>query len=196
MENIVNEAAAKYNYTSIEDYLAEEREALDKHEYYQGEVFAMSGASLKHNEIFTTLFGQMLNKLKGKGCRPYGSDLRIHIPENTLFTYPDISVFCGEPNLTDDHFDTATNPTVIVEILSKSTRDYDLGGKFKLYRDIKSLQAYLVVDSLSMYAVLHTKLSTNQWNLQEYNESNAIIKIDCLQIEIALADIYENISFE
>ena len=86
MENTVNEPALKYNYISPEEYLTEERAALDKHEYYQGEVFAMSGASLKHNVIFSNLFTDIGNKLKGKGCRPYGSDLRIHIPKNTLYT--------------------------------------------------------------------------------------------------------------
>ncbi len=196
MENIVNEPALKYNYISAEEYLAEERAATEKHEYYQGEIFAMSGASLKHNKLFSNVFSDIANKLKGKGCQPFGSDLRIHIPENTLYTYPDISVFCGDPNLTDDHFDTATNPTLIIEILSKTTRDYDLGGKFKLYRDIKSLQAYLVVDSLSIYAELHTKQTNNQWQLQEFKNNNDIIPIDCLEINILVKDIYENISFE
>ncbi|MBP6432694.1 MAG: Uma2 family endonuclease [Ferruginibacter sp.] len=196
MENIVNEPAPKYNYFTAEEYLAEERAALDKHEYYQGEIFAMSGASVNHNKLNFNLTLAFGNKLKGKGCQPYGSDLRIHIPKNTLYTYPDISVFCGDPNLTDNHFDTATNPTLIIEILSKSTRDYDLGGKFKLYRDIESLQAYLVVDSLSMYAELHTKQGNHKWQLQEFNNSNDIIPIDCLQINISIKDIYENISFE
>ena len=113
MEEIVKEPALQYNFISAEDYLKAEREAVDKHEYYQGEVFARSGAMLEHNKIFSNLFTDIGYKLKGKECRPYGSDLRIHIPKNTLFTYPDISVICGEAILTDDKFDTATNPTVL-----------------------------------------------------------------------------------
>ena len=139
MENIVNEPVLKYNYISPEEYLAGERAALDKHEYYQGEVFAMSGASLKHNMIFSNLFTDIGSKLKGKSCRPYGSDLRIHIPKNTLYTYPDITIICGAAELTDNEFDTATNPSVIIELLSQSTRNYDKGEKFTLYRDIDSL---------------------------------------------------------
>jgi Uma2 family endonuclease len=92
MENIVNDPALQYNYISADDYLKAERDAVEKHEYYQGEIFAMSGASVKHNRIFSNFFGELSYKLKGKGCVPYGSDLRIHIPENTLYTYPDVSI--------------------------------------------------------------------------------------------------------
>ena len=152
MENIVNEPALKYNYISPDEYLAGERAALEKHEYYQGEVFAMSGASLQHNVIFSNLFTDIGSKLKGKGCKPYGSDLRIHIPRNTLYTYPDISIICGEAHLTDNEFDTATNPTVIIELLSKSTRNYDKGEKFTLYRDIDALKEYILVDTEKIYA--------------------------------------------
>jgi Uma2 family endonuclease len=109
MENIVKEPALQHIYISAEDYLAQERSATEKHEYYQGDIFARSRASLRHNIIFSNLFTDIGSKLKGKRCRPYGSDLRIHIPKNTLYTYPDISIFCGDPELTDDKFDTATN---------------------------------------------------------------------------------------
>ena len=97
----MNEPALKYNNISPDEYLAVERAALEKHEYYQGEVFAVSGASLQHNVIFSNLFTDIGNKLKGKSCKPYGSDLRIHIPKNTLYTYPDISIICSEVHLTE-----------------------------------------------------------------------------------------------
>ncbi|MEO6254459.1 MAG: Uma2 family endonuclease [Ferruginibacter sp.] len=155
MENIVNDPALQYNYISADDYLKAERDAVEKHEYYHGEVFAMSGASVNHNRIQVNLIGELHTKLKGKGCQPYGSDLRIHIPENTLYTYPDISVFCASLDLTDNNFDTATNPTVLIEILSKSTRNYDILSKFKLYRDIKRLKTYILIDSLSFSVELH-----------------------------------------
>ncbi len=107
------------HYISEKDYLDAERLALDKHEYYQGEIFAMSGASLPHNKIFSNTFSDIFTKLKGKKCQSFGSDLRIHIPKNTLYTYPDISIICGEIETTDDKFDTITNPSVIIEILSR-----------------------------------------------------------------------------
>ena len=195
MENTVNDPALQYNYISAEDYLKAEREATEKHEYYQGEVFAMSGASLKHNKIFSNLFGEIAHKLKGKECQPYGSDLRIHIPQNTLFSYPDISVICGEANLTDDNFDTATNPTVIIEILSKSTRNYDRGTKFKLYRDIESIKEYILVDSLSVSIEVFSKNESNIWELHEYKTIDDCLVSSALNLTILLKDIYEGISF-
>jgi len=103
---------------SIEAYLEMENASLEKHEYYKGEVFAMSGAKLPHNKIFKNLLGNLFIKLKGKKCQPYGSDARIHIESNTLFTYPDISIVCGEVlTLNNDEYNVL-NPTVIVEILS------------------------------------------------------------------------------
>ena len=196
MENIVNEPALKYNYISPEEYLEAERAALEKHEYYQGEIFAMSGASLKHNKIFSNLFRDIAFKIKGKGCRPYGSNLRIHIPKNTLFTYPDISIICGEPDLTDDKFDTATNPSVIIELLSKSTRNYDKGEKFTLYRDIDSLQEYILVDTEKVYVEKHIRNADNNWQLAEYKTLDSSFIITTFSLSFLLKDIYEDLSFE
>jgi Uma2 family endonuclease len=195
MENIVKEPALKYNYISAEEYLEMERVAKEKHEYYQGEVFAMSGASLKHNEIFSNLFGEIAYKLKGKSCKPYGSDLRIHIPKNTLYTYPDISIICGDPALTDDKFDTATNPTVIIELLSQSTRNYDKLEKFSLYRDIYSLQEYILVDSQKIHVEKHIRNADNSWQLTDYYQGEDTFLIASVNINICLKDIYADVSF-
>jgi Uma2 family endonuclease len=100
-----------------------ENEALEKHEYYKGEIFAMSGAGARHNIISVNILISLGISLKGKKCRPYGSDIRINIPENTLFTYPDISIFCGEVKTLKDDQNTATLPIGIIEILSPSTRN-------------------------------------------------------------------------
>ena len=195
MKNIVEEPAVKYNYVSQETYLETERGALEKHEYYQGEIFAMSGASAKHNRIFTNLFGELSYKLKGKGCVPYGSDLRIHIPKNTLYTYPDISIICGEMELTDDKFDTATNPSVIIELLSHSTRNYDKGEKFTLYRDMHSLQEYILIDTEKIYVEKHIRNADNSWQLTDYKSIENSFTISTIQLSFLLMDIYEGISF-
>ena len=150
--------AAELKYTIAADYLNAERLALDKHEYFQGEIFAMSGASIPHNRIFSNTFGDICFKLRGKKCEPFGSDLRIHIPKNSLFTYPDISIICGEIETTDDKFDTITNPSVIIEILSPSTRDYDIGKKFYYAESMRrSLQIFLPenIRAYLMLSVLH-----------------------------------------
>ena len=110
-------------YYSIREYLEMENEAIEKHEYYKGEIFAMSGAGSRHNIISVNIIVSLGNSLKGKSCQPYGSDMRIHIPGNTLFTYPDISVFCGEVMILPEDENTATYPTALVEILSPSTRN-------------------------------------------------------------------------
>lgn len=132
-------------YISAEEYLKSEREAETKNEYYDGEVFAMTGASLNNNIISTNILGSLFNKLKDSSCRPFGSDMRINVSENGLFTYPDISVVCGNMEFYDDETDTLLNPVVIFEVLSISNHNYDRGGKFNLYRDIKTLKDYVLV---------------------------------------------------
>ncbi len=111
-----------------------EKAAIEKHEYYKGEIFEMSGASARHNIISVNLLSALSIALKGKDCRPFGSDMRIHIPENSLFTYTDISIICGDLVTLKESEETATQPTVIIEILSPSTKNYDRGKKFMLYR--------------------------------------------------------------
>ena len=196
MKNKVEEPALNYKFVPQEDYLESEREALEKHEYYQGEVFAMSGASAKRNRIFTNLFVVIGSKLKGKGCIPYSNDLRIHIPKNTLYTYPDISIICGEMEFTDDKFDTAANPSVIIEILSNSTRNYDMGEKFTLYRDIDTLQEYILIDSEKVYVEKHIRNADNSWQLTDHRSIENSFIISTINQHFLLKDIYEGISFE
>lgn len=177
------------------EYLEAERIATTKHEYFNGEVFAMSGASIAHNIIFSSVFGELTTKLKGKKCRPFGSDLRAHIPKNSLYTYPDISVFCGEIKTTDASFDTATNPTIIIEILSPSTRDYDKGGKFTLYRDIESLQEYIIIDSENIMVEKFKRNTDNSWQLIDYRSIDLDFSIESLGIQMDLATIYTDVVF-
>lgn len=195
MENIINEPAPKYNFISQEEYLEMERAALDKHEYYQGEVFAMSGASLRHNRIAVNTLTDLANKLKDKSCQPYGSDMRIHIPKNTLYTYPDISIICGDAELTDDKFDTATNPSVIIELLSKSTRNYDRFEKFSLYREIASLKEYILIDTQRVHVEKHIRNADNSWQLTDYYSLNDRFIISAVNVSVSLADVYAGISF-
>jgi Uma2 family endonuclease len=196
MENIVKEAALQYHYTSPEAYLEQERIATEKHEYYKGEIFAMSGASKENNEIYSNVFTDIGHKLKGKGCKPYGSDFRLHIPKNTLYTYPDIIIICGKPILTDEKFDTVTNPSVIIELLSKATRNYDKGEKFTLYRDIDSLREYILIDTEKTYVEKHIRNDNNSWQLTDYRSQGDSFTIDTVQISLLLKDIYDGVSFK
>ncbi len=183
------------NYISEHEYLENEREATEKHEYFQGEIFAMSGATDAHNIILMNCSVDLGNKLKGKKCRPYGSDMRMNIPENTLYTYPDLSIYCNEIETLDDKQDTAKKPTVIFEILSKSTRNYDQGEKFNLYRAIPTLKEYILIDSEKVKVYRHTKTSDSSWILTEFSSINDVFKISSLEIEMSLIDIYDDVKF-
>ncbi|MBK8626855.1 MAG: Uma2 family endonuclease [Saprospiraceae bacterium] len=180
-------------YISAEQYLETERIALEKHEYYQGEIFAMSGASFRHNQIFKNTYIKLGMKLAGKPCQPYGSDLRIHIPSNTLYTYPDISIICGKPEMTDTIKDTITNPSVIIEILSKSTYDYDKGQKFTLYRDIESLKEYILIDSISVRVEHYSKNEDGSWTLKDYRTIDDKVIIETIASDLLLSDIYADV---
>ena len=184
------------NYITEQEYLEAERKAFEKHEYFKGEIFAMSGALLPHNHLFSNLFGELASKLKGKDCKPFGSDLRIHIPPNSLYTYPDISIICGNVETTDEQFDTATNPSVIIEILSKSTMDYDKGSKFTLYRDIKTLKEYILVDSTSISVEKFIRNGDNSWQLTEYKLLTDTFSISTVDIDLTLIDIYDGLKLE
>src|SRR5690606_25615481 len=189
----VRDPIARYNKTrfTVEEYLGFEKENPEKHEFFNGEIFAMSGAGPRHNVIFSNLFGELSARLKGTPCKPYGSDLRIHIPENSLFTYPDISVICGDIVTSEADEDTAILPTVLIEILSPSTRNYDRGDKFKLYRDIPSLKEYVLVDSESILVEVYSINERGHWELTEYKSLTDFIILHSLKLKILLADIYE-----
>jgi Uma2 family endonuclease len=184
-------------YYSQEEYLDIERRALHKSEYYQGEIFAMAGASLNHNRIVSNTIFAIRDSLrkKGKTCEVFPSNLRIHIPQNTLYTYPDVSVICGEPQFTDDHFDVVTNPTVLVEVRSKSTKDYR-SEKFRLYRDIETLQSYVLISSDSLLVEVFTKKQNNLWELRIYDKIEENMNIAVLEAEIPIQELYLNVSFE
>src|SRR5438045_3140164 len=132
-------------YLTPDRYLAIEREADYKSEYFGGEMFMMAGASEQHNLITTNVVREFSTQLKGRPCKAYANDMRVKVAPTGLFTYPDVVVACGDIHFDDEQKDTLTNPTVIIEVLSKSTEAYDRGEKFVHYRRLDSLQEYLLV---------------------------------------------------
>ena len=179
------------NKLTPEEYLEWESTALQKHEYYRGELFAMAGASVRHNVIAKNLMIGIGMRLQGKQCQPYGSDLRIHIPENTLFTYPDISIICRDVIEEETSDDYTIEPTVIIEILSPSTKGYDRGEKFRLYRDIPTLEAYILIDSESIAIEAFRINASCHWELEDYKSLNEVLAIPVVDLAIPLHDIYE-----
>src|ERR1700722_2289516 len=151
------------SYLTPEQYLEIERKADFKSEYYNGEMFAMSGARLAHIQVVANAMRELGQQLRRQPCQPLSSDMRVQVANTGLYTYPDIVVVCGEPKFRDDSFDTLLNPTVIVEVLSESTQLYDREKKFELYRSIESFQEYLIISSLHVGAELFTRQPGGGW---------------------------------
>ncbi len=177
---------------SAHDYLKMERQALTKSEYYNGEIFAMAGSSKQHNAIVGALMGELYSYLKGKNCKVYPSDIRIHNDANTLYTYPDIIIVCGKEEYLDDKFDTLLHPTLIVEVLSPSTEDYDMGTKFKLYRSIPSLKDYVIVSSMEVLAEVFTK-KEDTWVISTADSLEKSIHLSSINFDLSLADVYAQV---
>jgi Uma2 family endonuclease len=180
---------------TFREYLEIEDASDQKHEFYRGEIFAMSGAKVAHNIISTNILATLLYKLKGSPCRPFNSDQRIHIPQNTLFTYPYISVICGEVITLENDEWNVLNPTVIIEVLSPSTRNYDRGEKFKLYRDIPTLREYILADSETVHIELFRLNDRLHWELEEYNNLTDSLSLKSIHAELLLKEIYDGTSF-
>jgi len=186
------DAIAK-TYISEKEYLEKERKALTKSEYYNGEVFAMAGASRYHNRIVASIIITIGQNLKNGKCHIYPSDLRVHNKLNTLYTYPDVTIVCGKEEYLDDEFDTLLNPTVIIEVLSPSTSSYDRGDKFMLYRSIPSLKNYVLVSSTEVLAEVFTRVEDDQWMLNVAKGNDGFVHISAIDYNLTLKDVYAQV---
>lgn len=181
---------------SFEDYLAVEREAIDeKHEYVDGQVFAMTGASYTHNLIVGNLLTCLNNRLAATPCAVLPSDMRLRIETANACLYPDITVLCEEPTFHDKRQDVLINPLLTAEILSPSTEAYDRGGKFALYRQAPSLRHYLLIAQDRPDVNLFTHQPDGRWVLDAYRDTDAVVTLPALACEIRLSDIYAQVVF-
>jgi Uma2 family endonuclease len=196
MENEVKEPVPKYNYISPQGYLEMERTSEIKHEYYKEEVFAIPGASPGHNGIFRNIYAALCVHLKSRDCKPYGSDLRIHIPSHSLDTYPYISIICGKPLPTDVLTDNIVNPSVIMEIGSISTRQYDRESKSTLYREMETLKEYVRIDSTRILVEHFSKQENNTWIAAEFKKRTDHFYISTIGLTLFLKDVYEDVITE
>jgi len=178
---------------SPDEYFVMEESAEYKSEYYHGEVFSMTGASFNHNLIGGNIFSSIHTSLRGSTCFVFMSDMRVQVDQGKHYTYPDMSIACGEIDFADGRDDTIKNPVVIFEILSESTRDYDRGSKFKAYRKINALKDYILVDQYSFFIEYFHKNEEGKWVLDEYNNLNDVIKIKSIDIELSLDTIYDRL---
>lgn len=190
-----NLAVAEKFYTS-EEYLDFEREALDKHEFVDGEIIAMAGASREHNLIGTNVGTEIRFNLKGRNCETYISDMRVRTKPNR-YRYPDVVLICGEPQFDDDEeFDILLNPTVVIEVLSKSTEFRDKTEKLEEYRKMDSIRECLLISQDEMHIQHFIKQTVKQWILRIYETPDEIVVLESIGCEILLADIYAQVQFD
>jgi Uma2 family endonuclease len=188
-------AQQEHLYT-FEEYLVREERAEYKSEYRQGKIVAMAGASLAHNRIVGNLHVALYNALQTKPCAVFMNDLRLWIAKVGRAVYPDIMVICGEPELVEGRTDTVTNPTVIIEVLSKSTAEEDRSDKFQAYWTLPTFEEYVLVDQYRAQVEYFRRVRDRQWELLVFTKLDDILRLKSIGVEISLEQIYRNVRFE
>ncbi|PDV98451.1 Uma2 family endonuclease [Candidatus Chloroploca asiatica] len=180
-------------YITEQEYIEFERASTSKHEYFDGQIYAMTGASRIHNLIAGNTLATLHGQLRRKPCQVFPSDMRVKVARTGLNTYPDLVVICGEPEFTDDALDTLINPLVLIEILSPSTERYDRGMKAQNYRTIETLQDYLLIAQDHYHVEHYSRQENGQWLLQEAIDIGSAITIHSIECTLALKDVYEKV---
>ena len=178
---------------SPQEYLALERKATDKSEYFNGEIFAMSGAGEEHNLIVMSIAASLHNQFRGRPCKVYANDMRIKVSPTGLYTYPDVVAVCEDAQLEDAHLDTLLNPTVLIEVLSRSTEAYDRGEKAEHYRRLPSLAEYLLVSQDKPHLEHYLRQPDNRWLLSEISDMHALVSLPAIAGTLALAAVYDRV---
>ena len=179
---------------TVDEYFVYEAESEIKHEYIDGEIYAMSGGTRKHGLVIMNLSVAIGGRLINSTCRAYPSDLRVKI-NDLRYVYPDLSAICGEEIFTDEKETTLTNPTLVVEVMSPSSEKYDTGMKSTMYRSLPSLKAYLIVDQSRLFVQLYTR-QDNGWLLQEFDKLDQTISLPMINAELPLSEVYRDIVFD
>ena len=192
METIETNVAQAF--LSPEEYLARERKALTKSEYRSGQVYALPGASRKHNIIAVHVSGELYIQLKERSFEIYTNDMRVKVSSTGTYTYPDVVVVCEEPQFEDSHFDTLLNPTVLIEVLSPSTAAYDRGEKFASYQKLDSLCEYVLISQDSV-RVEHYLRQERTWDLTEFHSLLDVFRLVSIGCELSLQAIYAKVQF-
>ena len=183
------------HYITPEEYLYRESMAEVRSEYFRGEMFAMAGASANHNLIVGNCIRTLGQQLKKKPCRVFPSDLRLRIEATGLYTYPDLSIVCGEPLLDSGARDVLLNPMVLVEVLSDSIEAYDRGKKFEHYRTIPSLKHYVLIAQDRHSIDCFTRSNDGSWNLTSCQGVDGEIMLDAIDSELVGAEVYDKVVF-
>ncbi|QDT67146.1 hypothetical protein MalM25_00430 [Planctomycetes bacterium MalM25] len=181
---------------TAEEYLAFERASEERHEFVNGQIRLMSGASRAHNLIAMNLSGLVHAQLKGRPCEAYSVDMRVKIAEDGRYTYPDMAVVCDEPEFEDAVFDTLLNPNALVEILSPSTGDYDRGEKFASYRNLTSLREYVLISQHRPQVEHFVRLGDGGWRFSPTEGADGLVQLVTAEIQLPLAELYDKVRFD
>ncbi len=179
-----------------QEYLDFEVNSDTRHEYINGEIIPMTGGTPEHNEIASILNAALRISLKGKPYSIFVADQRLWIPDRNLYTYPDIMVVPRPLQRQQGRTDTITNPVMIAEVLSKSTKNYDRDEKFSAYRTLSTFQEYLLIDQYTPHVEQYSKTDSHKWIFTEYNDPESSISLLSIPFDIRLADLYEGVEFE
>ena len=188
-------SALQQSFYTPDQYLEIERRADFKSEYHAGQMFAMAGASREHNLITSNVVGELRSLLRGKPCETYPSDMKVLVSATVLYTYPDVSVACGEPQFLDWQGDVLLNPLVIVEVLSDSTEACDRGAKFALYQRLDSLQEYLLVSQDKARVEKYLRQPGGQWLYSRTDGLEGGVSLGALGCRLPLSEVYARVQF-
>jgi Uma2 family endonuclease len=185
-------AVPKRKLTAAE-YLTIEKVAEFKSEFYDGEMFAMSGASRFHNTVKENFIGELFARMKGGPCRTYSSDQRVKVDRTGLYTYPDIVVLCGPGEYDPADEDTLLNPTALIEVLSPSTERYDRTTKFRHYKTIPTLREYVLASQNELLVERFVRQPAGAWVVELYDDPAGEFHLACADVRLPLADIYRDV---
>lgn len=184
---------------TVEEYIQHEIETGQKYEFHDGLIYALAGGSIEHALLIGNVYSELRSGLKKKGsnCKPITNDAKLHIEKENKFVYPDTMVICGNLNRSSKSNDAITNPILIVEVLSKSTTEYDRGDKFYFYRQIPTLQEYVLIEqSRYVVEVYYKKDKNDLWRISRYEGLNQIITLQSIDIQISMKELYFDIDIE
>ena len=183
-------------YYTPEEYLALEETAIDKSEYHDGEIVTMTGGTTNHNKLAGNFYKKFPLTIKEQDYEIFINDVRLWIPQTRRYVYPDIMVIQEEPIYQENNQTVVTNPLVIIEVLSNSTKNYDRGNKFFFYRSIPTFREYILIDQYSYHIEQFAKNSKSKWELTEYDSEDSVLTLESVEFQIPMRDIYQRINFE
>ncbi|RUT04713.1 hypothetical protein DSM106972_042820 [Dulcicalothrix desertica PCC 7102] len=188
--------ANKKEYYTLDEYLELEINSQERHEYIDGEIILMTGGTPNHNRIALNFSAALNLAVKQQSYETFVSDQKLWIPKKRINTYPDVMVVEGEIELQEGRRDTITNPLIIAEVLSESTRAYDKDQKFAAYRTIPCFKEYILIDQYSVHVEQYYKTNSKTWTFTEYDDLNQTLSLNSMPFQIMLADIYSKVKFE